>query len=323
MLDQDSGDTAQDFDFDSAVSDIGNDIFERTDAPEPEPVDEIDEAPVAPEVTADTPVTPEVVETTPAPASWAKDKHEHWAKMPKEAQEYYLVREKQMLDGLEQYKGDAGLGKQIKDVFTPYKPFLNAQGIDEVKASQYLMNAHYKLSTASPTEKLSYFTTLAEQYGIPLPGAEEKAPVDPHVKSLHDELNALKSTVTQSQQAALNESRTKVERDVATFASDPKNPYFDEVADDIVAYLNTGATLQDAYEKAVWANPVTRAKELARVQTETETKFKEKASKEVAVAKKATSTNVRSRDTGRAPTAPTGTMEDTMRETLKLIQERS
>ena len=42
-----------------------------------------------------------------------------------------------------------------------------------------------------------------------------------------------------------------------TFALDTKaHPYFDEVADDIIALLKTGASLQEAYDKAVWANPV-------------------------------------------------------------------
>ncbi len=322
MFDQESADSANDFDLGGAVSEIAGQIAEReVEAPEVEEVhvDEIEETPEAPEVEE---VKPEV-EVTPAPASWSKDKHEFWGKMPKEAQDYYLVREKQMLDGLEQYKGDAGLGKQMKEVFTPYKAFLNAQGIDEPKAAQYLMNAHYKLSSAQPAEKQAYFAQLARSYGIDIGGTQEQSDIDPNVKALQDKVYALESNLTQREQAQINETRSKVTKDVEAFASDPKHIYFDEVADDIVAHLNAGASLQDAYEKAVWANPVTRTKELARVQTETETKFKEKASKEAAAAKLATSTNVRSRDTGKAPTAPRGTMEDTMRETLKKIQERT
>lgn len=321
MLDQDTGDTGTDFDFDSAVDDIAGSLFAK-DEPEAETpvVDEIEESPETPSEDA---AEPEV-EATPPPASWSKDKHEFWGKMPKEAQDYYLVREKQMLDGLEQYKGDAGLGKQMKEVFTPYKAFLAAQGIDEPKAAQYLMNAHYKLSHGAPNEKQAYFRQLAESYGITLSGvAPEESNIDPTVKALQEKVNALESNVTQREQALLNEHRNKVAKDVETFASDPKNPYFDEVADDIVLLLNGGATLQDAYDKAVWANPITRAKELARVQTETETKFKEKASKEVAVAKKAISTNVKSRDNGKAPTAPIGTWDDTMKATLAKINART
>ena len=319
------------FDLDSALSDISqglelggedrkntDDDYNNVDEPDEESTEEIDETPDTPEVPAEE--TP-AVETKPAPSSWAKDKHEVWAKMPVEAQEYYLHREKQMLDGLETYKADAGLGKQIKDVFTPYKPFLNAQGIDEVKASQYLMNAHYKLSTAAPSEKKAYLSQLAKSYGIEVE-ATEQGNVDPNYSALQDKVHQLESMLNQRTQIEQEAQRTKVAKDVEAFAADPANPYFNEVADDIIPFLNAGASLQDAYNKAVWANPVTRAKELARVQTEAETKLREKNVQEVAQAKKATVTNVRSRDTGKAPTGQKlGTMEDTMKETLRKIKE--
>lgn len=322
MDDQQTGDTGQEFDFGSAVDSIATELFEREE-PEQNAQEALTdsenanaEAEVIPEA------QPEAPEAISAPSSWSKDKHEFWGKMPREAQEYYITREKQMLDGLEQYKGDAGFGKQLKEVFTPYKAFLNSQGIDEPKAVQYLMNAHYKLTSAPPSEKQAYFNQLAKSYGLEVPSAtQEQSNVDPHVKALQDQLHELKSTFTQTQQAQLEEQRTKVSKEVELFAEG--NPHFDEVADDIVMLLKGGLNLKDAYDKAVWANPVTRAKELARVQTEAEAKFKEKASKEAAVAKKASAANVRSRDTGKAPTAPKGTMEDTMRETLKRIQERS
>jgi len=54
--------------------------------------------------------------------------------------------------------------------------------------------------------------------------------------------------------------------EVNAFASDPAHPFFDEVADDIVAFVRAGDSLSKAYEKAVWANPVTREKEIARQQ---------------------------------------------------------
>ena len=54
--------------------------------------------------------------------------------------------------------------------------------------------------------------------------------------------------------------------EINIFAADPAHPYFDDVANDITALLRGGGAkdLADAYDKAVWANPVTRAKEQAR-----------------------------------------------------------
>ena len=314
-------DSGTEFDVSSALDSISQDIFGGREEPETQEVEAVEaqatEAPAA----VETPTEPQPEPLSP-PSSWSKDKHEYWGKMPREAQEYYMTREKQMLDGLEQYKGDAGFGRQLKDAFTPYKAFLNAQGIDEAKAVSYLMNAHYKLSSAPPSERQSYFAQLAKSYGLELPTAtQETANVDPNVQALQDKLHQLETNLTQREQAQLNERKAQVAKEVEAFAAE--NPYFDEVADDIIPLLNAGIPLKDAYEKAVWANPMTRAKELARVQTEAEAKLKEKAKKDAEVAKKATSVNVNPRDTGKAPTAPKGSMEDTMRETLAKIRARA
>ena len=64
----------------------------------------------------------------------------------------------------------------------------------------------------------------------------------------------------------LVEERARIEIEVNAFAADPEHPYFDELSDEIVAILKTGASLAEAYEKAVWANPVTREKEILRRQ---------------------------------------------------------
>jgi hypothetical protein len=81
--------------------------------------------------------------------------------------------------------------------------------------------------------------------------------------------------------------------------------------------------LPDAYERAIHANPVTRAKEQDRLRQETEAKLKEKAKAEVAKARSATAANVRGRDTMMTPTEPLGKIEDTMREKLREIKARA
>lgn len=313
---------SQEFNMDAAVDEIssglGLDAKEESEIAEDEP-EKVDEPAKIDEPAKDVP------EKRVMPKSWAKEQQEVWDEMTPRAQAQYELREKQMLDGLEQYKGDSGFGKQMREVMTPYKAMLQSQGVDEPKAVQYLLNAHYRLSNSNPTEKASYFSSLAKSYGIDLTTlqpASDAPQIDPAVKALQDQVNTLQSSMTQKEQAAMNEAKSKVAGEVEAFASDPKNQYFDECADDIAALIQAGNTLQDAYEKAVYANPVTRAKELARLQTENEKTFREKSKADAEAARKAAGTNVRSRDTRKAPTEPKGTMEDTMRATLKEIRER-
>ncbi len=256
----------------------------------------------------------------PAPKTWPKEMHEYWGKTDPKVQEYWETREKQMLDGLEQYKEHAGIGKTLKEVITPYRPILEAAGMDEATAVKSLLNAHYRLTQGSPEQRAQAYQELGKNLGLV---TSEQQNVDPTVKALQDKLAAIENTLTHSQQRALQETQVKVTKDVEAFASDTNHPYFDEVADDIVAMIQAGKSLEDAYEKAVWANPVTRQKEMARLQTETQTKLKEKTKQEAEQARKAASTNVKGRDTRRTPTEPKGTMEDTMKDTLREIRSRT
>lgn len=321
----------QELDIDAAAAGIAGSLFGPGEtepaAPEaevelPETVEggEADPAPVDPAV-----VDPKPPAARNAPGSWAKEQHDRWSKIDPATQDYIELREKQMSQGVEQIKGDANYGRSIRDIITPYNALLASQGVDGPKAVQVLLNTHYKLSNSSPAEKQAVLADIAKHYGIEIPSAVpgEPSSVDPRVKALEENFASLKSAMTAREQEALQASRTRTATEVNAFASDPAHPYFDEVSGDMIPLINAGMSLPDAYERAVWGNPVTRAKEIAKSQTETEAKLREKAKTEAAAARKASGGNVRSRDTSRAPTEPMGTMEDTMKSTLAGIRTRT
>lgn len=329
VVEADTGATDQ-ATIDAGVDEISEGLGFGKGADKPEakadvaPIDKIDDETIA--ASEDLIPKEPVVTVRAAPKAWAKETHEIWAKLPPEAQAQIELREKQILDGLEQYKGDAGYGRQLREVTQPYRALLTAQGVEEPRAVQMLLNGHYKLSTGTPAERGAYLMLLAKNYGADvgaMTAAVADAPkVDPAVAELRDQVGKLTQSLTSRDQAVLTETRAKVAKEVEAFSTDPKNIYFDECADDIALLIKGGHTLQDAYDRAVYANPVTRAKELARAQTETDKALRAKAAAEAEAARKAKGTNVRSRDTRRAPTEPLGTMEDTMKATFKAIQER-
>jgi hypothetical protein len=324
----------QTFDMDSAVNEIGAGLGldSSDDSSDDRDIADV----VADDLGSDTEITDAPVETeeqapviedSPPPKSWAKETHEIWKTLSPEARKQVELREKQVLDGLSQYKEHNDFGKSMRDAFAPYKAMIQAQGVDEVKATQFLLNAHYKLSSGSPQERAAHFAQLAKSYNIDLPqGQTEQQQIDPAVKSLQDELGQIRSALTQREQADLSAARNRVSSEVNAFAETA--PYFDEVADDTAAFIQAGNDLKTAYDKAVWANPVTRAKEQARLLKESEAKLREKGSAEAAAAKKASSTNVRTRDTGRSPTGNVGKLfgaehEAEMRETVRKAASRT
>lgn len=310
------------FDLDAGVSEIASGMGLGRETPEPEvEADEpaVEAPPTEKPLNGAEPATPPAVRQPPK--SWVKDQHERWAKIDPDTQSYIELREKNFLDGIEQYKGDAGYGKQMRDTLAPYEQVIKAAGLDAPRAVSYLMNAHYRLTQGSPEQRLAAYQKLGADLGLSKtePGKE----VSPELKVLTDRLSGIESALTERQQVEYTETLNRVSREVNDFAADEKHPYFDECADDIALYIKAGQSLQDAYDRAVYANPVTRAKEVARLQTEAEAKLRGKGKQETDAARVAAGGNVRGVETPKAPTEPKGSMDDTMRDTLKKIRART
>jgi hypothetical protein len=330
----DQNDTPE-FDMDAAVEDVAAGLgLSRPDSADTESApdevaagDDTPEQQGAPQSGAEADQQAQAATTTPtamnAPQSWAKEHHQTWASLPPQAQQYIALREKQMLDGLEQYKGHASIGRQMSEAIHPFLPTLQQRGIEPAKAVQALLNAQAMLDR----DPVAGLRKLASDYRVDLSkiAAENTLPIDPNVAALQERLQQFESKLTERDQAELAIKREAVANEVETFANDPANAHFDEVADDIAALMKAypNLSLKDAYDKAVWANPVTRAKETSRLQQDTEKKLRENARLNALKAKTAASATVRSRDTRRTPTEPIGTMNDTMDEVLKSIRTRT
>lgn len=262
-----------------------------------------------------------------APKSWAKEMHEHYGKLDPSVQDYIDQREQSMFSGIEQYKEFNEFGKQMKQAIAPYQDLIQREGVDAPKAVQALMNAHKLLRESAPAQKQQYFMQLARDYGVDLGQQQsEQAEIDPNVKALMDKVSSLEGNLNQRQQAERDAAYKNITSEVEAFASDKAHPYFDEVSDDIVMLLKTGIDLKSAYEKAIWANPVTRQKEIERINQETETARTKKAQEEAQKAKAATAANIRNRDTRRTPTetgrATMRNLDDALRETQREIKSR-
>jgi hypothetical protein len=269
-------------------------------------------------------------DTIPYPKSWKQDFAPEWPKLPRTLQEYIsTVREKDYLDGLEQYKTGHQSWQQMHETILPYQARLNSLGITPVQAVQHLLNAEHILATGSPDDKIRAIRTLAKDYGIDLAAAiqaaQTEANMSPEMKAMMQKYDGLESGLRSFMSQQVSAQRAVIDKDVATFAADPAHPYFEEVGDHIARLLKADAklSLADAYEQAVWANPVTRAKEQTRLANEKESvdrKAREEAAKK---ARQARAANARGVQTSREATPPAGTIDDTLRETLADIHSRT
>lgn len=249
-----------------------------------------------------------------APQSWKKEMHEKFASLDPEVQDYIEQRENQMKKGLEQDRTDANMGRTMRDIMTPHAMTLKQQGIDEPTAVKYMLTMHEKLSSGTVEQRTQALQQMAAAYKL------DGSATSPTDAQLAQRLQAIESNLARSQQEALQATRMSIEKTVDTFAKE--HPHFDDLSEDIAKFISAGYELEESYEKALWANPLTRQKELDRIEKEKNGKVKELRKAEVDKAKKAKSINVRGRTTDRASTAPLGTMDDTMDEVLRSINNR-
>jgi len=322
------------FDMDGAVNQMGEDLFGKSETEESE-THEIDS-----EETDETSETEDDKEEKPEkdedqddsneldvrerPVSWKKDMEETWKSMSKEAQDYVLQREEQMKEGLSINKQDADIGLSIRDALEPYSQQLEQHGVDSSQMVKNLLSGHLQMMTADPDTRKNMLLSLAQNYGVDLNPAEPQEGIDPTVQNLQNEVKELRGILTvqqqrdyQRQQQEFKQNSDRVNQEVNEFAEN--HPHFDELADEIADQVRAGKDLEKAYQIA-FRNSDYYAEQLRQeTAEELEKKRKEKAEQ----AQQATSVNVRSRDTGKAPTAPLGSMDDTMRETMRAIKNRT
>lgn len=319
---------------DASFDTLGEEIINR-DEPvvEKEPAKEVkvdDKAPAKIEGKVDDKA---VVKTGKAvPKSWKSEWHPHWDSIPDQVKDIIEAREEDFLNGAKGYEGDRTYAKAIRDAVKPFEGLLKAQGVtDHAQAYQYLLAAHAQLAQKDPAKRLAYFQTLADIYDIDKAGlttalqaAPSGAQQDPVVKQLLEKVNNLEGTLNGEQQRRLTEAKAMVDSEVETFAKDPSHPYFNDLANDIAVLLQGSdtMTMQEAYDRAVWGNPATRAKEQARVQKDTEAAIRKEAEEKADKARKARGTQVRGAENQDGPTDLLGSIDDTMRETYRTIHNR-
>ena len=277
----------------------------------------------APSATEGEGTAPPAASTLQPPKTWRPEAAAKFATLPPEVQQEVLKREEDIFKGLESYKADASIGKALKGIIQPYMQVFQAQGIDPMQQVSGLMRAHVALATGTPEQKQQFFRHLAKEYGVDL---DVEAPyVDPQVAGLQKQLSDLQSRLNGREQHEANEARSKLQAEIDSFASDPAHQYFDEVANDIAGLLRSGAAkdLKDAYDKAIWANPITRAKEQARLTADADAKAKAEAAERAKQARKATGANVKSSAKAASGTAPLGSIDDTLNAALATIKSRA
>lgn len=347
--------TQSDFDVDAATAEISSELFgqgaeeevvEPVEGEEPEASGTInpDAAEASPQLTEEEQAAADAakeeenaaaVQETGAPKTWTKEELAKWATIPPEIQKELAPilqrREDDFLKGITKYKAAADIGVAYDSVIEPYKPALAAENIDPVQMFQSFAANHYLLSKGTPQQKVELAAALLTGYEIPLAellnfmADNVSEPADPKVTALEREVGQLRNLISSAQTKNNDQVTGQVLSEIEAFAADPAHPYFEELANDITRLFGSGMakTLTEAYDMALFANPNTRQKEIDRLTAEARTSADAERNARKEKVAKATADTVKVIPKSRDGTVPTGSIDDTLRETMDSIESRA
>lgn len=269
------------------------------------------------------------------PKTWRPEAAAKWATVDPTVQAEILKREEDVFRGISQYKQAADYGANVQRAISPYLPAMQQHGIEPIAHIQTLMNAHQTLALGTQEAKEAMFLELARDYGVDLGRLDpvNRPYEDPQVASLQQTVRRLESQLNGITTQSAQTKQSELSKQVQEFADNvTEHPHFNDVFEDMAVLLQgaPSLSLKDAYDKAVWANPATRAKELLRIDTDRKAQAERDAeaaraaaAAKTAAARKATGANVRTVPKSGSASAPVGSIEDTLAETLKKIEARA
>ena len=216
--------------------------------------------------------TPEVKEpSNPAPASWKAEAKQKWSSIPPDIQQEIQRREEEVHKGFTRLDEERQLGKQIKDVVTPYLATIQAEGGTPVTAVQSLLNTAHILRTADPYTKANHVMQVIKQFNVDLSllQGQQQQPADPRLSAMEQRYQQIEQQLQQQMALQKQQEDAKVMSEIESFASKPENKYFEQVKPEMQKLLAAGVvtTLEEAYQAAVAANPTVRQLYIAEQST--------------------------------------------------------
>ena len=281
----------------------------KEEGPEPDPVAEtVSKEPsdgegevteVQPETTDPEPISP--------PASWTKEKKEQFTELPRHLQEYVVERDLAQTRDYTKKTEEAGEVRRrygwVDEVLQPYQELIQSNSINPAQLFSNLLAAERALST-NPEQA---FLQLAQNKGLDLRKlveAQGQTPViDQNVVALQRQVQNLNQQLQQQTQSAQQQQQTAAESAIQAFTNEADEagellrPYLSRVETQMIPIVqllkgqNPGLghveALQQAYEKAIWADPEIRSellqRELATKQAAEKAKAEQAASKAVSL----------------------------------------
>jgi len=227
-----------------------------------------------------------------APVSWSAEQKAKWASLPPDLQGYIAQRDKESHEAISRAGQQIKAFEPISKVIEHFSHVFQKNGLQPHDGIARMMAVNEMLEADAPTA----IKQIAKAYGVNLQGETEQNadPSSARAAELEAEVARIKSHLTEQHNKQVKAESDALAREIADFAKD--KPHFESVRKVMAGLMSSGAaeTMQDAYDKAIYADPTIRQSLQVDAQKAAEDKRKADEAERVAKAKKAAGVNVKS-----------------------------
>lgn len=191
-----------------------------------------------------------------APSSWTPTAKEKWNALDPAVKAEVVRREREIETGLQRASDVRKFGDSVMQEFAPYAQILAKEGATPQGAIRSLLETVHTLRYGSPEHKHALFMSLAQQYGI-----DVTKEIDPEKARLQWELDSRNARDARAQTDAQVELQRDVQSELEAFIATPGHEHYPTVRQAMAGLMQSGVAqnLQDAYDRACWADPTVRA----------------------------------------------------------------
>jgi hypothetical protein len=208
--------------------------------------------------------------TDKPPSAWSPVNREKWATLDPDLKAEIIRREESSLAGVRQLQDRYSSAEQFLTTLNPIFSEASKLGANPAEYIMSTMQTEQFLRNAPMPDKFQTLLQIADNYGIPLrkiidesigqkmfdtqPAQPQYAQVAPEIQQQLEEIRSWR----QQQEIA------QVDQAIEAFAAQAE--FFQDVRDQMAELMDRGLTdsLEDAYERSIWANPQIRQVLLAR-----------------------------------------------------------
>lgn len=229
-----------------------------------------------------------------APQAWKPEAREFWKDIPEAARREILRTEQNVQQTLRDTVEDRRFAQAVKETIRPFEYLIKAENGNPIQAIDNLMSTAARLRTGNANDVAALVTDIVNQFGIgrfgqgfinsldaSLAGKVPTQQIDPTVAAMQQQIQQMQQYFTSQQQMQTQQMEYGAQTEVSSFMQTAEfgNDVREEMADiiEMAAQRGLEVSLQDAYDRACWANP-----EIRRILSERQTRERAQQTNQVA-----------------------------------------